>query len=492
MSEETSQPDASQPDARPPDARPPDAGRPDARPPEGRVLPIVEETLAVGRRSVPTGRVRVSTVTETVEAVLEAVVATSDVEVTRVPVGREIETMPEVRTEGDVMIVPLVEEVPVVVTRLVLREEIHIKRRRGEKTLRMPVQLLKQRAEITREGRTTQGDLNMADSTYAAGARTLTAFFDSRADAEEAVTRLRALGLGDSEIRMTGGDEYAGRSYSDTDRGFWESISDFFFPPEDQATYAEGLRRGGYLVTVRDIPEARYDQVLDILDDEGSVDLEARAESWRSEGWTGAPTVTGGAAYAAGSEGGVADVSDTASLGEPPRAAHGGGTMSSAAGDASRTSELGDTEVIPVVREQLRVGKRDVDLGRVRVRSYVVEQPVSEDVTLHEERVEIERRPVDRAPGTAEAAFTDRTIEAEERAEEAVVSKEARVVEEIALRRQAEERTETVSDTVRRTEVEVEDERRGDRAGGTSTERGAGSSAEVGASPAPSGDGTKR
>ena len=361
-----------------------------------------------------------------------------------------------------------------------LREEIHIKRRHGEKTLQVPVQLLKQRAEITREGRTTQGDLNMADSTYTSGARTLTAFFDSQADAEEAVARLRALGLGDTSVRMTGGGEYEGRAYSDTDRGFWDSISDFFFPAEDQATYAEGLRRGGYLVTVSSIPESQYDQVLDILDDEGSVDIDERAAPWSSEGWSGASGVTGG----------VADASDIGSLSESTREACSGAT-SSMASDASRTSELGDDEVIPVVQEQLRVGKRDVNLGRVRVRSYVVEQPVKEDVTLREERVEIERRPVDRALGATDAAFTDRTIEAEERAEEVVVSKDARVVEEIALRRQAEERTETVSDTVRRTEVEVED----DRTAGTSrttTERTTGLSEDIESSTGLSGDVNKR
>ena len=73
--------------------------------------------------------------------------------------------------------------------------------------------------------------------------------------------------------------------------------------------------------------------------------------------------------------------------------------------------------------------------------------------------MEIERRPVDRALGAGKSAFEDRTIEAEEHAEEAIVSKEARVTEEIGLRREGQERTETVSDSVRRTEVEVEDER---------------------------------
>jgi uncharacterized protein (TIGR02271 family) len=96
----------------------------------------------------------------------------------------------------------------------------------------------------------------------------------------------------------------------------------------------------------------------------------------------------------------------------------------------------------------------------VRVRSYVVETPVEEQVALREERVRVERRPADRPVAAGDdALFRERTIEATESTEEVVVSKEARVTEEMAVRKTAEERTETVSDTVRRTEVEVEDER---------------------------------
>ena len=95
----------------------------------------------------------------------------------------------------------------------------------------------------------------------------------------------------------------------------------------------------------------------------------------------------------------------------------------------------------------------------MRVRSYVVETPVQEQVSLREEHVSVERRPVDRAATTGDNLFRERTIEAEERAEEAVVSKEARVKEELVLKKGVEHRTETVSDKVRKTEVEVEDER---------------------------------
>jgi uncharacterized protein (TIGR02271 family) len=115
--------------------------------------------------------------------------------------------------------------------------------------------------------------------------------------------------------------------------------------------------------------------------------------------------------------------------------------------------------VIPVVEEELRVGKREVSGGRVRVRSYVVETPVQEQVSLRQEHVSIERRPADRPISDADRTFQDRTIEATEKREEAVVSKDARVKEELVVKKDVDQRTQTVSDTVRKTEVEVEDER---------------------------------
>ncbi|QQO46348.1 YsnF/AvaK domain-containing protein [Paracoccus sp. MC1862] len=112
---------------------------------------------------------------------------------------------------------------------------------------------------------------------------------------------------------------------------------------------------------------------------------------------------------------------------------------------------------IDVVEEQVTVGKRQTEGGRVRVRSYVVETPVEQDVELRSERVHVERRPVDRPADSAD--FQERSIEASEYAESAVVQKEARVVEEIGLSKDVESHTETVRDTVRKTEVEIEDER---------------------------------
>jgi uncharacterized protein (TIGR02271 family) len=283
---------------------------------------------------------------------------------------------------------------------------------------------------------------------YSPNSTTLTAFFEDRDDAQEAVSRLRSLGIPEASIRLVGGD--GDTTGVDHEKGFWESLGDFFFPDEDRATYAEGLRRGGFLVTVTGISQSQYEQAVDILDDEGSVDVGERAETWRSEGWSSTGTLGGSGAGLSTSS----STTDEDSLGVGV-----GSTLARGSSYATGAASQSEDEVIPIIKEDLRVGKRDVNLGRVRVRSYVVEEPVTEQVNLRDDRVHIERRPVDRPVQDGDRMFTDKVLEAEEHTQEAVIQKEARVTEEIGLRREAEERSETVSDTVRHTEVEIEDER---------------------------------
>ncbi|MBA1159124.1 YsnF/AvaK domain-containing protein [Microvirga sp. Marseille-Q2068] len=115
------------------------------------VIPLVEETATISKRQVVPGRVRVRTITDTVEELAHADVQREDVEVTRVPIDRMVETAPEIRTEGDVTIVPVLEEVLVVEKRLVLKEELHIRRRVAAETVEVPVTLRKQRAIVERE-----------------------------------------------------------------------------------------------------------------------------------------------------------------------------------------------------------------------------------------------------------------------------------------------------------------------------------------------------
>ncbi|WP_262271539.1 YsnF/AvaK domain-containing protein [Microvirga yunnanensis] len=128
-----------------------DALRSDPRNVAEGVIPVVEETATVSKRQVVTGHVRVRTVTDAVEELAHASVQREDVEVTRVPIDRVVETVPEIRTDGDVTIVPVLEEVLVVEKRLVLKEELHIRRRAKTETVEVPVTLRKQRAIVERE-----------------------------------------------------------------------------------------------------------------------------------------------------------------------------------------------------------------------------------------------------------------------------------------------------------------------------------------------------
>ena len=112
---------------------------------------------------------------------------------------------------------------------------------------------------------------------------------------------------------------------------------------------------------------------------------------------------------------------------------------------------------IPRIQEDLEVGKRTVEQGGVRVRSRIVERPVEETVRLREEHVHVERQPVDRPVTDKELRhFQEGDIELTERAEVPVVNKEARVVEEVRVSKDVTERDETIRDTVRNTEVDVD------------------------------------
>jgi uncharacterized protein (TIGR02271 family) len=291
------------------------------------------------------------------------------------------------------------------------------------------------------------------------GNRLITAYFEDRSAATRAVERLVAMGIPESRVQLTG-DGTRAETTEHRSGGFFEALADLFLPDEDRYSYAEGLRRGGYVVSAR-VDDAYYDRALDILDDDGTIDIGEREKSWRSEGWTGydASRTDSDTTRTGYAETPVTGRSSS-DYGSTTGSTFGSTATTTGSGlGASDSTGFGREESIPVVEERLRIGKRDVNNGRVRVRSYVIEEPVRESVTLRDERVDVERRPVDRAATTGDDLFRERTIELEEHGEEAVVSKDARVTEELVLRKQATERTEEVSDTVRRTEVEVEDDR---------------------------------
>jgi len=272
---------------------------------------------------------------------------------------------------------------------------------------------------------------------------TVVAMFETYDRALAARDVLVSAGIDRSRIEVLARSGTAGDAsfhYERNDEGIWGAIKRLFMPDDESHLYAEGIRRGYAMLVVR-TGAGDQERIISLLESQDAVDVETHAAEWRQSGWSGVHA--GQAAW-------------ETQLGASAA------TRSASSGVATGTAGPGQEEVIPVYEEQLRVGKREVGRGSVRVRSYVVEQPVQEQVHLREERVHVERRPVDRPADMVAGAgepFRERTIEVTATAEEAVVAKEARVKEEIVVGKDTEERTETVSDTVRRTEVEIDDER---------------------------------
>ena len=129
------------------------------------------------------------------------------------------------------------------------------------------------------------------------------------------------------------------------------------------------------------------------------------------------------------------------------------------AANSASDDQAGREETAPIVEEELSIGKREVASSGARVTSSVEERPVEKTVSLRQEEVKADRRSADRelSPEEAEAAFEGKTVEMMGTSEEAEVSKTARVVGEVSLNKQTNEREQTVRDTVRRTDVEVEE-----------------------------------
>ena len=190
-------------------------------------------------------------------------------------------------------------------------------------------------------------------------------------------------------------------------------------PEHEARLYEEGVRRGGTLLTVR-AEDRQAEQAAQIMTRSGAIDIQRRGAEWRSD----ASTAT---------------------------------TRQTQTSAQTRQVQPGEQARIPVVEEEVQVGKRKAETGGVRVKSHVTEKPVQETVSLHEERVNVERRPVDRpAHGQDLSTSQDETIEVRETREVPVVQKTARVVEEVVVSKEARDRQQTIQETARRKDVEVE------------------------------------
>lgn len=250
---------------------------------------------------------------------------------------------------------------------------------------------------------------------------TVVGLFDDRAHAQAAMNELMAQGFVKENIdisnRSFAVDAADGNDVStSTGDGIGNRISNFFSSlfgdDEDTArSYTDAASEADAILTVQVDSKERGETAQEIFDRHGAFDVDERGTGFTAGAKTGS------------------------------------------AADAKLT----DRKSIPVVKEDLKVGKRDVERGGARIRSRIIERPVEEKVRLREEHVVVNRRPVDREISDADLKkFKPGEIELKEHAEVPIVGKEARVVEEVEVGKNVTEHEETVRDTVRSTAVDVE------------------------------------
>ena len=272
------------------------------------------------------------------------------------------------------------------------------------------------------------------------------------------------IGTGTTATGTTG---YTGSTTGTGSGGMLTRLAGWGVPNQDAQVYAEGVRRGGSLLKVR-LDEDDVDRAMEVLERGNVVDVEARGSAYRESGWTGYDETADYYDDRSAEEERLRYSPGRTTIEDTTGTTAGTGLTGAAAAmrdvntETTRTGTSEREEQIPVVEEQVNIGKRTVERGGVRVRSYVVETPVEEQVRLRDETVTVERRPGGMVEGSTDVpadAFRERTIEVTETDEEAVVSKTAHVRETVVVRKDVEERAQSVRDTVRRTEVEIEDTR---------------------------------
>lgn len=302
--------------------------------------------------------------------------------------------------------------------------------------------------------------------------QTIVGVFDTFQEANNAVEDLVQAGIARSSIDVHAQNatrDTMGTSDSTTlgsqpvdrqDEGVMARVEQFFENlfggddrPQEVMHYQEAVRRGGALLTVDVVDDTQMDAVRLVLERAGAVDIDERVTQWQSTGYTGYQ----GASLSSETRPYSTTDSVTGAMASPD-AMDATASTAFGASDTSHASHvsgnIADEKTLPVVREELQVGKREVQTGAFRVYSRATETSVSENVTLREEHASIDRHAVDR-PATA-ADMREGVVEVRETAERPVVEKTARVVEEVVVGKQATERSETINETLRGTEVEVE------------------------------------
>jgi len=249
--------------------------------------------------------------------------------------------------------------------------------------------------------------------------------FDTAAHAEAAKTNLAHAGFSANDMSIVSGQDLPKSMNALREPGLWHRLFGSDIEQHEATVYAKAVESGGVVLTVRaeaeDVPTA-----MAILNQHNLVDVKDRAVDT-----------------------GIISKADAATIAAPA-------AIAATVPTKPVTSDLGKNQVIRLAEEHLEVGKRLVEDGTTRIRRFVVEKPVEEQVTLHEEHAEVVRRAVSDPTYVKDIDWSDSTIEVLETSEQAVVSKSARIAEEVVVGKTGSDRVETVRDTIRKQGVEVE------------------------------------
>jgi len=324
----------------------------------------------------------------------------------------------------------------------------------------------------------------------------LVAIYPTLEEARRVSDRLLAEGVNPADVRLTDAamtssttDAAVTSSTADVprephhERGFFDWLFSSDVPDYDRDRYSRHLNEKRVAVSVRAVDQHWHDRIIAIMEEFNPIDIDEDGHSVTQERATVGTSISAAtSAPTAGTTTARTDLGSTRTdLGAAARSDLGtartdlGATARSDMHTGARTDMSREREqVIPVVKEELEVGKRATE-QRYRVKTYVVEHPVEKTVTVRDERVEIEHRPISR---TGDLQMPqEREIEVVERHEEPFAEKRVTGTEEIVVRKEVVERPETVRGTVRETKVDVEKEPAGTAARtttDTATDRTAG------------------
>jgi stress response protein YsnF len=309
-------------------------------------------------------------------------------------------------------------------------------------------------------------------------AQTVVGMFDNASEAQQAVQKLVSEGISRDRIDISNNTSGSNASHSSNanhisgdhhESGIAKFFKNLFGDDDDDADrYAHVASRTECLVTVHAQSGDEAERAADILDDNGAVDVDEHAakngySSISRSSNDGSSSNTFGdrsktvGAFDTGTSAGLTGTASTAGdFNDTIDTDRNSDTSADFAGNDTTSND--ETTKVPIIEQNLEVGKREVRSGGVRLRSRIIEKPVEESVRLKEEHVNVERNKVDRPATEADFKnFDEKDIEMVERTEVPVVNKQARVVEEVSLNKNVSERNETVSGTVRKTEVDVTD-----------------------------------